>query len=307
MREAMLVKLSALAAMDRSVVLLTGDLGFGVFDKFEVKFPGQYFNAGIGEQNMIGMAAGLALDGKKIFVYSIGNFPTLRCLEQIRNDLCYHELNVNIIAQGGGFNYGGLGMSHHATEDLSIMRALPGITIVAPSNKSDAAEAVDQLYRNSGTSYLRLEKSQCQSRPGESFVLGKAKCIREGDDITFIAIGGIVSEACSAALKLNEIGINCRVIDMHTLKPLDEEIIVKAANETGKIITIEENTVTGGLFGAVAEVAANRHLDVTISAIGMKDCYSSIVGEQNYLRKYYEMNDEAIFECTQQLLGRIKN
>lgn len=307
MRDAMIAKLSELAAIDKSVILLTGDLGFGVFEKFEAQFPGQYFNAGIGEQNMMGMAAGLALDGKKIFVYSIGNFPTLRCLEQIRNDLCYHELNVNIIAQGGGFNYGGLGMSHHATEDLSIMRALPGVTVVAPSNKCDAAQAVEQLYHASGVGYLRLEKSQLESWNNEAFELGKGNCIKEGSDMTLIAIGGIVSEAYAAASRLNNIGVDCRVLDLHTLKPLDEEIIIKAATETGKIITVEENTLNGGLFGAIAEVAATRRLDVTISRIGMNDCYSSIVGEQNYLRKIYEMDSEAIFICAQKLLGLIKS
>lgn len=307
MRDAMVSKLSELATIDKSIILLVGDLGFGVFEKFEAQFPGQYFNAGIGEQNMMGMAAGLALDGKKVFVYSIGNFPTLRCLEQIRNDLCYHGLNVNIIAQGGGFNYGGLGMSHHATEDLSIMRALPGITIVAPSNKCDAAQATEQLYRSPGVGYLRLEKSQLESWNDEAFELGKGKCIKAGSDMTLIAIGGIVSEAYAAASKLKSIDVDCRVIDLHTLKPLDEEIIIKASIETGKIITVEENTLTGGLFGAIAEVAATHHLDVTISKIGMNDCYSSIVGEQKYLRQVYEMDSEAIFICAQKILGRIKS
>jgi len=307
MRDAMIAKLTELAAADKSIILLTGDLGFGVFEKYEAQFPGQYFNAGVGEQNMMGIAAGLALDGKKIFVYSIGNFPTLRCLEQIRNDLCYHELNVNIIAQGGGFNYGGLGMSHHATEDLSIMRALPGITVVAPSSKCDAAQAIEQLYRTAGVGYLRLEKSQIESWNNDLFELGKGKCIKEGGDITLIAIGGIVSEACDAASRLNKIGIDCRVLDLHTLKPLDEKIIVKAAAETGKIITVEENTLTGGLFGAIAEVAASRRLDVAIAKIGLDDCYSSIVGEQKYLRHVYSMDSDAIFHCARTLLGQIKS
>ena len=146
MRDAFMNALFDLAELDSDVMLLTGDLGFGVFEEFEEKHPSQYLNVGVAEQNMIGIATGLALEGKKIFVYSIGNFPTLRCLEQIRNDACYHMLNINIIASGGGFSYGGLGMSHHATEDLSIMRALPDMSVVAPATAWEAGEAIMGLY-----------------------------------------------------------------------------------------------------------------------------------------------------------------
>ena len=141
MRNAFLEALTELAGKDRNVVLLTADLGFGVFDEFSRKFPGQYFNVGVAEQNMTGIATGLALEGKTVFTYSIANFPTLRCLEHVRNDACYHDLNINIIASGGGFSYGALGMSHHATEDLSILRALPNVTAVAPASRWEARMA----------------------------------------------------------------------------------------------------------------------------------------------------------------------
>lgn len=302
----MLAKLLKLAEDNPNLVLLTGDLGFGVFEEFEKRFPKQYYNVGIGEQNMIGLAAGLALDGKKVFVYSIGNFPTLRCLEQVRNDLCYHQLNVTLISQGGGFNYGGLGMSHHTTEDLSILRALPELTIVAPSNQSDTSSAVAQLFENHGVGYLRLEKTKINLRSqANTFKLGKALTIKTGNDLGIIAIGGIVSEAIEAAEELEQEGIRCRVIDMHTLKPIDEETIIKTATETKGIITVEENNLIGGLFSSVVETLAIHEIQPKIARIGIHDCYSSIVGDQQYLRKHYEIDKTAIVRSAKHLLSSI--
>ena len=159
MRDAFLDKLTRLASKDKDIVLLTADLGFGVFEDFESQFPGQYFNVGVAEQNMTGLASGLALEGKKVITYSIGNFPTLRCLEQIRNDACYHNLNITIVASGGGFSYGPLGMSHHATEDIAILRALPAMSVTAPGTAWEAGEAIEVLIKNKGVSYLRLDKT----------------------------------------------------------------------------------------------------------------------------------------------------
>src|SRR5437868_12139385 len=159
MRDAFVDSLRRAAAADRRVMVLTGDLGFGVLDRFATQFPDQYLNVGVAEQNLTGVATGLALDGHIVFTYSIANFPTLRCLEQIRNDACYHEANVKVVAVGGGFSYGPLGISHHATEDLSIMRALPNMTICAPGDQWEAREATKSLAANPGTCYLRLDKS----------------------------------------------------------------------------------------------------------------------------------------------------
>src|SRR5262249_44559906 len=159
---------------DPRVFLITGDLGFGVLDSFSKKYPRQFLNAGVAEQNMTGLATGLALDGRVVFTYSIGNFPTLRCLEQIRNDAAYHGANVKVVAVGGGFSYGALGMSHHATEDLAIMRAL-GITVVAPACDWEASEAAAALVAQEGTCYIRLDRSSAGSTAleGEEFKLGR--------------------------------------------------------------------------------------------------------------------------------------
>ncbi len=305
MRTSVLQSLMDIAKKDPSMILITGDLGFGLFEPFIDQYPEQFLNLGIAEQNMIGVAAGLALSGKKVFVYSIGNFPSFRCLEQIRNDLCYHNLNVNIVALGGGYNYGGLGMSHHATEDLSIMRALPNMTVVAPSNAYDASKATRSLYEKVGPSYLRLEKCHARSYPGKGFEMEKANTINEGLDCCIIAIGSITGEAMLAASNLSkEQGIYCNVIDMHTLKPLDIKACVKLAQKYKTIITVEENTLIGGLYSAIAEVLAPLNINCQLIPIGIKDHYSSIVGDQEFLRNYYNIDNKTIYQT---VLTHFKN
>jgi transketolase len=192
MRDAFLNKLTQLALKDKDIVLLTADLGFGVFEAFESKFPGQYFNVGVAEQNMTGLASGLALEGKKVITYSIGNFPTLRCLEQIRNDACYHNLNITIVASGGGFSYGSLGMSHHATEDIAILRALPAMSVVAPGTVWEAGEATEALIKSESVGYLRLDKTVANESDVFSFSLGGSIRYRKGRDVTLLSTGGIL-------------------------------------------------------------------------------------------------------------------
>lgn len=298
MRNIFLKSLVKLAQEDRNVMLLTADLGYGVFESFVEQFPDQYINVGVAEQNMTGLATGLALEGKVVFTYSIGNFPTLRCLEQIRNDACYHGVNINIVSTGAGFSYGALGMSHHATEDLSIMRSLPGVTIVAPCNEEETEYATIQLAESAGVGYLRLEKITGGEKPiTNGFILGKANVIREGDDVSFIVAGGIMKEVLSAADILNSQGISSRIVSMHTVKPLDFEAISDCVKKTPMIITVEENNVLGGLGGGVAEFCMESGLyPKTFMRVGMKDIYSTIVGDQQYLRSYYKMDANALVE-----------
>tara|TARA_Y100001935_G_C17283038_1_gene498663 strand:- start:186 stop:1079 length:894 start_codon:yes stop_codon:yes gene_type:complete len=289
---------------DPDVLLLTGDLGFGVFDNFRKRFPNQFLNVGVAEQNMSMVAAGLALKGKKVFTYSIGNFPTLRCLEQIRNDICYHDLNVTIVSIGGGFSYGALGMSHHATEDLSIMRSLPNIKCVVPSTLQETADATKKLYEIKGPSYLRLDKSSATYAQEEKFNIGKALVARQGNDITLIASGGVLEEALKAAEQLEHSSISCRVLSMHTVKPIDKDAIADASIQTKGIITIEENNILGGLGGAVAEVCMDKDLHPTIfKRIGLLDEYSSIVGDQYFLRKHYGLDHLSIESQVKDLMA----
>ena len=303
MRDAFLDKLTQLAAKDKDIVLLTADLGFGVFEDFESRFPGQYFNVGVAEQNMTGLAAGLALEGKKVITYSIGNFPTLRCLEQIRNDACYHDLNITIVASGGGFSYGSLGMSHHTTEDIAILRALPGMVVIAPGTAWEAGKATEALIKSEGAGYLRLDKTAAQVDSQPQFSLGGSIRYKDGIDITLLTTGGILSDVIQASELLQEQGINVRVINMHTIKPIDKDVIISAVNETGGIVTIEEHNIDGGLGSAVAEVCMDFGvIPEVFLRIGLDNKYSSIVGTQDYLKEHYGMNQMAIVKKVQSLL-----
>ena len=304
MRDAFLDKITQLAEKDKDVVLLTADLGFGVFENFESRFPGQYFNVGVAEQNMTGLAAGLALEGKKVITYSIGNFPTLRCLEQIRNDACYHDLNITIVASGGGFSYGSLGMSHHATEDIAILRALPAMSVVAPGTAWEAGEATEALVNLDGVGYLRLDKTVANGSSASSFSLGCSIRYKKGKDVTLLVTGGILRDVIQAAELLQEFGIDAGVVSMHSIKPIDKDAIIAASNETGGIVTIEEHNIDGGLGSAVAEVCMDGGaVPKAFLRIGLGNQYSSIVGSQDYLRAYYQMDATAIAERVQKLLA----
>ncbi len=303
MRDAFLAALTSLAEKDKNVVLLTGDLGYGVFEEFESRFPGQYFNVGVAEQNMTGLASGLSLEGKKVVTYSIGNFPTLRCLEQIRNDACYHDANITVVASGGGFSYGSLGMSHHATEDLAILRALPNISVVAPCTAKEAGEATIAMIQGGGVGYLRLDKTAAEDSMVERhFVIGGSRRYKEGNDITLIAIGGILDDVNIAAVELGKLGINARVLGMHSIKPIDMNEILDAAKNTGGIVTIEEHNKDGGLGSAVSEVCMDFGvMPKKFLRIGLDNMYSSIVGSQQYLRSRYHMDSVAIVDRVKEI------
>lgn len=305
MREAFLRELEELADKDSSIMLLTGDLGFNVFEKFEEKFPNQYLNVGITEQAMTSMATGLALEGKKVFTYSIGNFPTLRCLEQIRNDAAYHEACVNIISVGGGFSYGQLGMSHHATEDLSILRSLPNISVYAPCTSYEISMIMKNINNSKKVNYIRLDKSEAieLDKNNLNFTLGKMRLFASGNDVTFIASGGILEEVMIASEELLKKNISSNVLSCHSIKPIDSESIKEAALKTKAVITVEENNLFGGLGSAVAEVLMdNMVYPEKFLRISIPDVYSSIVGDQKFLRKYYKISSNDIFERTLKLL-----
>ena len=306
MRAAFLERLLERALTDRRITLVTGDLGFGVLDEFEARLPRQYLNAGVAEQNMTAVATGMALEGHIVFTYSIGNFPTLRCLEQLRNDAFYHEANVKVVSVGGGFSYGPLGMSHHATEDLSILRALPGVTICAPCSAFETRCLVDALIAHAGPAYLRLERSVAgfvDAAP-PACELGRARMLRDGTACTLIASGGITTEVSAAAAVLAQRGKECRVLSMHTLKPLDVEAIAAAAAETGGICTIEENSIFGGLGGAVAEVCLEMLVRPHwFKRLGIPDRYTSTVGDQAYLRSAVGIDSESIIRTVHAQIG----
>lgn len=306
MRDTFIGQLVELALKNPRIMLVTGDLGFGVFDQFREQCSSQFLNAGIAEQNMTGLATGLALEGRIVFTYSIGNFPTLRCLEQIRNDACYHNANVKIVSIGGGFSYGALGISHHATEDLAIMRSLSDLTVVSPCGLWETYEATKALVDMPGTCFLRLDKSFGNDAPqdeAEQFKLGRARVLKKGADVSIMVTGGILEEVQQAVDILESKGVSVQIISIHTLKPLDKDTIIKAAKDTSIIVTIEEHTIHGGLGGAVAETLMDNGVyPDKFLRIGLEAGFSSIVGSQQYLRKQYGLDAEAIAAKIRKLL-----
>jgi transketolase len=296
MRDAFIGELTSLAERDPAIMLLTSDLGFGVLTEFAERFPDQYINVGVAEQNMSGLATGLALEGYKVYTYSIANFTTLRCLEQIRNDICYHDANVTLVSVGAGFSYGQLGVSHFATEDLAILRALPNMMVVAPSDPWEAKILTRQMASIPGPKYLRIDKSAGGSDEHSADVsLGKGRIVREGADVTIVSMGAILSESIKAAESLADFGVQARVISMNALKPFDNSIIFDACRDTGGMISIEEHSEIGGLAGSISEacLAANIIPDF-FHRIGLKDEYPTIVGDQSYLRDTFRLNAQNI-------------
>lgn len=285
------------AEKDPRIHLVLADIGYGEIEAFARKFPDRYVNCGVMEQNMTGVACGLAMEGNIAVTYSIANFPTLRCLEQIRNDVCYHNANVKIVIIGGGVSYGPLGISHHSTEDIAIMRALPGMVVLAPCDPQEAEKATRAMLAHEGPVYYRcgyVGEKPIHAGPID-FEIGKAIEVTAGDDCAVIFCGPLGMQALEAVNALREAGIHCRLISMHTVKPIDREAIVRAAKETGRIITLEEHNLSGGLGSAVAEVLCDEGLSgVRFKRMALPDVFVHQVGSQQWLRQLYGLGAEDI-------------
>ncbi len=301
MRDAFTRALMREAAKDPRLTLVTGDLGFGVLKPFWETYPDQFINAGIAEQSMTSMAAGLSRTGRIVLTYSIGNFPTLRCIEQIRNDCAYHEANVKIICVGGGFVYGALGMSHHATEDMSVLRAMPGVTVFTPGDPHEVEAIVPVMLKTPGTCYLRLGRGGepfLHEGPIENWQVPQALTLRSGTDVAILSAGGILTQTVGAAKLLKEKGISAEVVSFPCIKPIDTAKLADLAKRFRHIVTVEEHTIVGGFAGAVCEAIAEMGTGCRVHRIGMDDVYSTIVGTQQYLREEYCMDETAICDRT---------
>lgn len=308
MRDTFVKTLIELAKKNKNIELITGDLGFGVLKPYWETLPEQFTNAGIAEQNMTTIAAGMALEGKIVFTYSIGNFPTLRCLEQIRNDCAYHQTNVKIVCVGGGFAYGALGMSHHATEDIAVMRALPEVTVVCPGDLMEAEAITKAIAEYPGTCYLRLgrggEKKVHNNIP--NLRIGKAIKIRDIDGlkegkIAVFSTGAILDEVTDACDELLNKGYSIVQYSFPTVKPIDIETIQKCRECVEWIVTIEEHNLSGGFGSAVAEVIAEMDGKAKLKRIGMEDTYCTKVGSQMYLREQYGLTKSSIINKIKKL------
>lgn len=296
MRDSFIRSVLELAKEDKDIEIITSDLGFGVLKPFWEAVPDQFINVGIAEQNMTAMAAGMALEGKTIFTYSIGNFPTLRCLEQIRNDCAYHEANVKVVCVGGGYVYGSLGMSHHATEDLAVMRALPDVAVFAPADKLEAAAVARAVALHPGTCYIRLGRGgeQIVRESVGDFQIGKALPVCKGSRVAIFSTGDIYGEVAAAREILEHSGIAPTIYTFPTVKPLDTETVRTCAASHELIVTCEEHNLSGGFGSAVAEVLAETSVSSRLVRLGIPDTYCTVVGDQNHLRRQYGMKGEQI-------------
>ena len=302
MRDAFITRLAQRASENSRINLVVGDLGFGVVTDFAEAYPLQFLNAGVAEQSMIGIAAGMAAAGRKVFVYSIANFPTMRCLEQIRNDVCYHGLDVTIVSVGAGLAYGTLGYSHHAVEDIAVMRAFPGLTIYSPCDPLEVTAAVDAICETSGPTYLRLGKNRepvLHAAPPD-VASGAPLLLRDGTDLTLFVTGAIAAVGLEAASVLeSDHGVSVRVLSVPRIKPLDTGALVAAAVGTRGIATLEEHSVVGGFGSAVLEAFAADGVRLPVLLLGLRDDVQSAVGSQEYLRNLAGLS---VGEITERLL-----
>lgn len=303
MRNTVISKLSELAANDESIFLITGDLGYGVLDTFQEQHPTQFLNAGVTEQSMLSLAGGLASNGKTVFVYSIANFPTIRALEQIRNDICAMNNSVIVISVGAGYAYGPQGYTHHALEDIAAMRIMPNMSVCIPCDALEATQIVELLVKKKKPSYLRIGKN------GEKQLLpvttntqwGYVNEITSGSDGTFLFCGNIGTIAIEAAKILQANGQNIAVASNPFINELDKEYLLSAAKK-GPIVVIEEHVKSGGLGSAILEFFSENNMSAKVGIIGATRENLGLIGTQDYLREKNGLNVNEIILKFRKLL-----
>lgn len=304
-RDAFVATLERLGAEDRNVVAVCNDsVGSSKLSGFRARWPDRLINVGIAEQNMVGVGAGLANGGKIPFVCAAACFLTGRALEQIKADVAYSDTNVKLVGISAGMAYGELGATHHSIEDFAWIRALPNLPVIAPADRIETAAAAAWAKSHDGPSFLRLSRVGVPDLLPEDhvFVLGKADRLRDGRDVTLIANGTLTHRALSAAALLDQRGISARVLNMATVRPIDREAIVTAAQETGAILTCEEHTIYGGLGSAVAEVVVDE-TPVPMKRLGVPGIFAP-TGSANFLLDEFGMSPQAIADSAEALILR---
>jgi len=287
-----------LGKIDKRLFLLVSDIGTYLLRDFRKKFPERFVNVGIAEANMIGIASGLAIEGKIPFVYTITPFVTARCFDQIRVDVCYQNLNVRIVGVGSGISYGTSGPTHHSITDMAIMRALPNMTVVSPSDPIETEKMIEATMEHIGPLYIRLPLAgdPIIHQKNYSFSFGKANFIREGCDLAIIGTGVMVYRALEIAKELDKRGISSTVLNMHTIKPMDKSAILKIS-KIPMIVTIEEHSVIGGLGSAVAEVLIENSFGGQFRRFGFQDEFCLGYGSRNDLYKKYNLDADSILNA----------
>lgn len=308
MRNAFAAEITQLAARDPRAVLLSGDIGNRLFDTFRSQCPARFFNCGVAEANMIGLAAGLAMCGLRPITYTIAPFTTTRCLEQIRVDVCYHDLPVTIVAVGAGLSYASLGPTHHACEDIALLRSLPGMTVVCPGDAWELRAVLRAALDYDRPLYLRLGKKGeplvHQDVP-PAFAIGKALVVRPGSEICLLSTGTVLPLALAAAQQLRTRGVSAEVVSLHTVKPLDADYLAQALRRFDVVATIEEHSLIGGLGGAVAEYAVDQdNVRARLVRFGTGDRFLHLSTEQDEARGHFGLTPDNIAARTFDLLAQ---
>ncbi len=298
MRDAFFDEIYNIAKNDAQVIFLTADMGAYSLNRFKQELPNQYINVGVAEQNMVSIAAGLALGGKNVFIYTIIPFVTLRCYEQIKIDLCCMNLPVTIVGVGPGFTYGSDGPTHHATQDIAVMRVLPEITILNPSDPVITQACAHIAYRNKGPTYVRVDKGEfpiIYNQKNTDFLDGLAQ-LKKGGDLTIIATGIMVHSALKAAEELNNHSISAGVVDLYRIKPLNEDAILKIIDDSKRLITLEENSISGGVGTIISEVLTDNRKTVSLKRIAISDRHCFETGDREGLHRFYNLDVSGILK-----------
>ena len=293
---------------NKNIIFLTGDLGFNALESIRTNFPDRFINVGVAEANMIGIAAGLALTGKKVITYSIAPFITLRAYEQIRNDICYQNLDVKVVGTGGGFNYSTHGLSHHSIEDLAIMSVMPNMEVFSPSYSWEAKESIRAMIKSKGPAYIRLGKNPAldYSKPDFKFVVGQGYIIKPGKDILLMITGNILDYGVTIAnIIKEEVGLNICLVSMPSIKPIDEEWFLKVAKNMKMVATMEEHSLHGGLASKISMIFSQSGLNKKFLPFGIPDRFIKDVGNRDFLLKKSGLNPETVSKKIIQCLKNI--
>lgn len=304
MRNAFAEEMISLASQDPRIVLLSGDIGNKLFDKYKNAFPDRFINCGVAEANMMTMAAGMALSGLRPVVYTINAFVTVRCLEQIRVDVCYHSAPVIIVGVGAGLSYASLGGTHHSCEDIALLRVLPKMTVVCPGDPVEVRLALQAALKYNNPIFIRLGKKgePVIHKEVPNFSIGKAIVVRPGNDICLLSTGTMLPITMKAAEELEHKGIRTQVVSFHTVKPLDQELLQNIFSKFSVVATIEEHTVLGGLGGSISEWLADRPPQkARLLRIGTGDIFFHEAGGQNYARQRFGLTPESISQKASEL------
>jgi transketolase len=295
MRNAFAKEITRLAQEDERIVLLSGDIGNRLFDDFKAACPGRFFNCGVAEANMVGLAAGLAMSGYRPVCYTIAPFVTYRCIEQIRVDLCYHNVPVTIVGTGSGLSYASLGATHHSCEEMGMLRLLPGMTVLAPADSLEVQVCLEAVMRTNAPAYLRIGKKgepRVHARP-PVYRIGEAIPLREGRDVFLIAAGTILPVALAAADALVSTGLSVGVASMPSVKPLDVALLRRVFSDCRIVGTVEEHSILGGLGGAVAEWLSEQTAPLgRLIRFGTADEFLHQTGEQDEARTHFGLTPE---------------